>query len=87
MADYETDECRSCNAAVIWTQTERGRDMPVDVEPHADGTIELRQRQDAKPLAVVINNPAKRFGKTQLRRSHFVTCPQSGAWRRDRSRS
>ncbi len=33
--------CRSCGAPVYWTETEKGKRMPVDREPGDDGNIVL----------------------------------------------
>lgn len=84
MADYVTDNCRSCDADIIWASTEKGSDMPLDAAPDADGTFTLRDVGADKPLAVHLRNPARRFGKTQLRKSHFATCPDADRWRKTR---
>lgn len=82
---YDIDTCRSCQARIIWTVTTGGKDMPVDAEPATDGTIQLvdRRHLGLKPQARVLK-VADRFGKTRLRLSHFVSCPQAGQWRTKR---
>lgn len=42
-----TQHCRSCNAPVLWFQTEAGKWMIVDAEPNPEGTIIV----DAKGVA------------------------------------
>lgn len=78
-APFLTDTCRSCGARIIWATTEHGRAMPVDAEPSEHGNVELRSRA-ADPLAVVVSKE-RRAGRTDLRTSHFTTCPQRDRWR------
>lgn len=82
MATFTTEECRTCTAQIIWAVTRNGKDMPVDAEPTPDGNVRLVERRGMDPLAEVIGNPAKRFGLTGLRLTHFVKCPQADRWRR-----
>lgn len=78
---FATENCRSCAALIIWAETERGRSMPVDAQPSADGSIRLHAREQYRsPLAVVLP-VAKRFGLTNLHTSHFATCPHAARWR------
>lgn len=81
MTTATQDRCRSCQAPVIWAVTERGKDMPVNAEPSVDGTIQLVEQAGRPPLARVLK-VADRFGKTDLRRSHFADCPNAPKWRR-----
>lgn len=81
MADFTIDECQSCHAKVIWAVTTRARTMPVDAEPVADGNVQLEHRgEGVTPLAHVLSI-AQRFGKKELRRSHFASCPDAAKWR------
>jgi hypothetical protein len=77
---YPTEKCRSCPAQVIWAVTERGKTMPVNVAPVPGGNVLLTE-QYGRLTAVVV--PAKRaFGRKDLRKSHFVDCPDAAKWRR-----
>lgn len=85
---WSTEPCRSCHAPVIWAVTILGKAMPVDAEPSANGNLALEWRErgsglpgGAPPLARVVSEHL-RFGRADLRTSHFVTCPQAGKWRR-----
>ncbi len=79
---FPVERCSTCNAPIIWAVTERARDMPVDVEPVADGNISLQDRgQGMAPLARVLS-VAKRFGRTGLRQSHFASCKDAAQHRR-----
>jgi hypothetical protein len=74
--------CRSCSAPIVWALTERGKRMPVDAEPSADGNIVLIAPDDPRdePVARI----AGLADRTEERhRSHFVTCPQASSWRRN----
>jgi hypothetical protein len=79
--------CRTCGAHVQWAQTEKGRRMPVNIEPVKDGNILLQHRPDRIPLAVYLTpEQIKSFeGSLQRHRlfkSHFATCPQAKSWRK-----
>ncbi|MER7164520.1 hypothetical protein ABT336_00355 [Micromonospora sp. NPDC000207] len=80
MAEHPTEACRSCKAEVIWAVTERGKTMPVNAEPELGGNVKLTELYGQLTAVVV---PAKRvFGRTDLRKSHFVDCPEAAQWRR-----
>jgi hypothetical protein len=73
-------ECRSCGAAIIWAETASGKRMPVDVEPHADGTIMLiDERSGFIPRADIVRRGTP---GNLLRRSHFATCPNAATHRK-----
>lgn len=82
MADFKVDKCDSCGAKVIWSVTVRARNMPVDADPIKGGNVQLEHRgAGVTPLARVLT-PAQQFGRTNLHRSHFVSCPQAASWRK-----
>jgi len=72
----KVSQCRSCDAPIIWAHTSTGRLMPVDANPVEGGNLSLKQVGDRIEAQVV--EPGK--GKYV---SHFATCPQSKAWRRE----
>jgi hypothetical protein len=82
MSTYRAVPCRSCQAWVIWADTEAGNRMPVDARPTPLGSVELRvPRGRRTPLAVVVPE-GNRVGRTDLRMPHHATCPHGAAWRR-----
>lgn len=83
---FKVDNCGSCDAPIIWAVSARSlKPMPVDAEPTKGANVALRDRGvDVPPLATVLA-VAKQFGRTNLRLSHFATCPQAGQWRRRRT--
>jgi hypothetical protein len=82
---YPTDPCEGCKAPIIWAITDNGRHMPVDIEPVGpnSGNVLLTGPPRA-PRAEVVRNPAKLFGKANVYRSHFVTCPYAERYRHPR---
>ena len=78
------ESCRSCEAPIIWTRTSTGRAMPIDADPHPDGTI--RPVPDATTVAAQSIPLADRPNHSgQLHRSHFATCPNAAYHRRDKA--
>lgn len=75
--------CRSCQAAIIWCQSERGKTMPVDAEPSEDGTLVIQPAllpgDPPRALYVGRRKPGERDAR---HRAHFATCPQASHWRR-----
>ncbi len=82
---FPTDACEGCKAPIIWALTDRGRNLPVDVDPvgPSAGNVLLTATARA-PLARVVSNPARLFGKRWVWRSHFVTCPYAEHYRNPR---
>ncbi len=83
MRAYDVKECRSCAAPIIWTVTHKGRRMPVDAEPVANGNIRLRQDGDS----VIAEYPGKEHPTLLVDDrvryiSHFATCTHSDEWRK-----
>jgi hypothetical protein len=88
---YTIAACGSCQAAIIWAETNNGVRMPVDAVPApAGGNVELSPRPGGGATAVVLS--AVEAGRVQgslfpdparvLRRSHFATCSNPDMWRR-----
>lgn len=76
--------CRDCGASIIWCVSENGRRAPVNADPVTDGNVFI-YLQDGEPIAQVLTKEkrarAVELG-TQLRTSHFATCPNAQARRR-----
>jgi hypothetical protein len=72
--------CRACEAPIMFTLTEKGRMLPVNVAPVKDGTgnLRLEHRQAGPPLSFVV----KPGEGTHV--SHFATCPKAPQFRRKR---
>ena len=73
-------QCSTCAAPVLWCRTAKGKAMPLDVEPRADGNIELRpQPPHGRVVAVYIKTTGTLDMLAQPVRfaSHFATCPQA----------
>lgn len=71
--------CNSCQSAIVWAVTEKGRRMPMDLEPSFRGTFRLEQRGTEGTVAVFVK---KEDRKGPLYTSHYATCPQAAGWRK-----
>lgn len=58
-------KCKSCNADVVWVETEFGKRMPLNAKTERRFVIEDGERA--------------RYVETYA--SHFSTCPQADSWR------
>jgi hypothetical protein len=69
--------CRSCGAEVVWAATVKGRRIPLDAQPVADGNMTL-----VDGIAhLLLQEPLEQ----QVRyRTHFSTCPNAESHRRPR---
>lgn len=66
--------CKLCGAEIVFVRTRVGARMPLDVEPHDDGTVEVIEDEDGEPLAVLTGNLTL-FHQEQVRyRPHWATC-------------
>lgn len=76
--------CKSCSAQIVWAQNPRTlKLMPIDAEPVKSGNIRLTERGQGLPTAEVVKADLA-FGRTDLRLSHFATCPHAASHRRKR---
>lgn len=66
--------CRSCDAPIIWTVTEKGKKMPVDAGPIDGGDFDLADGDP--PTAVFVGSPHGSYS------SHFATCDHADSWRK-----
>jgi hypothetical protein len=69
--------CNSCQAAIIWATTAKGKAMPLDVEPSASGNIELRSG-----IAHFVTPDQSALGPRYI--SHFATCVNARQHRKSR---
>lgn len=73
--------CRSCERPMRWVDTNRGRKMPVDYDPHEDGNVVVHANGRAD---VYQSTPLDIPAGATLHFSHFATCPNADAHRRSR---
>jgi hypothetical protein len=71
--------CRSCGAPIVWAKTPRGKAMPLDATPAADGNIVLEE-DNAGAIAHV--RTAAFGGVGVFHKSHFATCPNANQHRK-----
>lgn len=77
MSAYPTTKCGRCDAPIVWARTVNGKAMPVDVQPRADGNVELERTGNTVTARVLTKDElssASLFG-AQRYVAHFVTCP------------
>jgi hypothetical protein len=60
--------CRACLAPLRWERTERGRPMPLDIDPNPAGNVVIEDGH-AVVLAPGSDHPGERW------MPHFSTCP------------
>jgi hypothetical protein len=68
--------CRSCGADVLWARTVKGKAMPIDAEPTANGNVQIQNDNDGLQATVLAGQKLElaRLAGAQLHLSHFVTC-------------
>ena len=79
-----SSRCRSCDAEVRWVKTAAGKWMPLDVEPSAEGNVQLCM-VGGEEIATVLgagDRAAAQLEQISLYVSHFVTCPHGKQWRK-----
>ena len=70
--------CRSCDAPIVWTRTERGKNMPVDADPTvAPRGFRLEEHGD-DVLAKFVAKPDQ---GERVHVAHWSTCPYADAHR------
>jgi hypothetical protein len=79
------EQCRSCKASVIWAVSEKGKRIPMDADPVADGNFILEYSAVGEPPVARPRNAT--IGTVEFRdglgfKSHFATCPDAGEWRK-----
>jgi hypothetical protein len=78
---YAVDDCRSCHRPIIWAVNEKTlKVMPLDADPAPTGNIAIAGANKALRCRVI--PPHLAYGRTDLRLSHFATCPHADKWRR-----
>lgn len=71
--------CRSCAAPILWVRTSKGKLMPLDAEPCADGNMVVVDGVAFTAYTLDFEQDRPRY------RSHYATCPQAKEWRKSRS--
>lgn len=79
-----SSRCRSCQAEVRWVKTAAGKWMPLDVEPSAEGNVQLCM-VGGEEIAAVLGGEfraAAQLEQIPLYVSHFASCPHGKQWRK-----
>jgi hypothetical protein len=72
--------CKGCGQKIDWWKTEAGKNMPVDPDPHPEGTVLIDVVANVARVVLVGSHP-------RLRRSHFVTCPRAAQFRKPKPKA
>lgn len=80
-----TSRCRSCGAPILWAVTVNDRRIPLNATPDPAGRV-IRLQGPSDPPVVRLARGTERVTMPADQRytAHFVDCPQSEKWRRDR---
>lgn len=73
------DVCAGCGEPIRWVITTAGRRMPLDPDPHPDGTVVVRV-VEGQPRAHVLTGP-ELPARELAWRPHWVTCPRAPEFR------
>jgi len=80
-----TSTCKTCGAEIVWVVTEKGKRMPLDADPHADGRfIKLRLDPDGSKVVHFLSVGEQVANTKPTYESHFSTCPEADLHRRRR---
>lgn len=76
--------CRSCDAPIRWAiAMPKGKRMPIDPIAVSDGNVWVDHYEGGTPVVKVALTGGDVPLSIPLRYvSHFVTCPDSGSWRK-----
>lgn len=91
--DIKTTTCASCGAQIFFGLTGKGKRIPVDVEPTADGNLFFLPLNDEWGGAVILGgspcievisatNQPPACAEPERFTSHFTTCPNAAFHRR-----
>jgi hypothetical protein len=75
--------CRRCKRPIFWAFTGRGRRMPLDAEPHPDGTIAAYKSGTGTWMCRTLKHGEEPHGYELRYMTHFATClvlPSSAKW-------
>jgi len=86
MSEDNVGECRSCEAAIVWTITASGKKMPCDVAPSEEGEFFLfRVGNDIESENIKSQSDrcTRAHDRGQKRHAcHFATCPNADQHRK-----
>lgn len=79
--------CSTCERPILWALSERGKPIPIDPQPRADGNIVLRALGGVEDRVAHVLKPDETASAEPRYVSHFATCPQAETHRRRRQRA
>lgn len=82
--EEQVTHCKAehCNTEIVWAETDRGRKMPVDVEPPADGSGNVELWLEGKTIRATVHG--REGTGAGMRVAHFTTCADAEPFRKQR---
>lgn len=75
--------CKSCETAIVFVKSERGKAMCIEMKPSADGNVVIDVKSDGSCVARVVK--PEEFARFPVRYlSHFARCPNAASHRSKR---
>jgi hypothetical protein len=74
-----SNTCSSCGAGILWAETERGKPIPLDVEPVVVQPIDASLFVVKDGIAITL---PRSDGNLLVYQTHFATCADAGRFRR-----
>lgn len=82
MGRSNTGICRGCGAEMRWALTDKGKGIPLDPEPVADGNLVLdSEAADGRPVVRYVRK-GEDTGILPRYVAHFATCPEAKEFRK-----
>jgi hypothetical protein len=78
----ELERCRSCNAAIRWVTTEKGKGHPLNPDPDAGGNVVFVGPTEQGAVHFMTKDEMAAPTSRPRYTSHFATCPQARTWSR-----
>jgi len=78
--EHEAVDCGRCRARVVWTTTERGKSMLVNLTPDPSGNVAVRLDHTRRARSRVLNSERPVLeGTERLHLPHVATCGKPAA--------
>lgn len=66
------DKCRKCGEPIRWTMTMKGKNLPIDPDPHPGGNVQLQEQGPWQPPLAMVHTITAPGVVYYI--SHFATC-------------
>lgn len=83
MPERRVSSCKECGAAMRWVKTQKGKNMPIDDEPSADGRFVIEGDDEPARVRFLGEQEAESYTGDKFT-SHFKTCTNPARFSRKR---